>query len=152
MESKITLRAEEENEPHPNVSLDTENKGAFVKTLHTSREVKIYGLLETEIENLTCIGREQRLWSTIGAAAFALLLGCLWDMSNAPQGSKIPTSDYILIAVFILATLFSILKGFQYWIRQRNAIADLLPDKRVPLSIQIKDRILGYLLSKLPRI
>lgn len=131
-------------EPEPGFSVGT-TRGAVVTTLHTNREVKIYGVLETEIETLSNLGREQRLWSTISASSFILFLGCVWDMVGLPDGTQIPKNSILFSTCAFLISVGAFFKSHQYGRRQKSAIAALIPNRGVDFWDEVKRRVLTFI-------
>jgi hypothetical protein len=118
--------------PSSGGTLGPSERGAILRPLHTHREVKLYPLLETEIDTLSHLSRDQRLWTSIASAAATLLAGCIWDALLVTDAPTSPRSWWTMVGL-ALTILFALFKSNQYGRRRRDALAALVPQDDPPL-------------------
>jgi len=137
------------NREQTQFEVSTGQRGARIETLHTDRKVKIWGILETEIDLLINYGSEERLWSQIFGGSLALALGCIWSMMT--QDAPISKYEPLFFAMFTFGAVVGFLKSHQYRRKQKNTIAVLAADRRRDFFEQVGELILNWLRKSINR-
>ena len=74
-------------EPKASIVSESE-RGSYVVPIHRSRNVKIYPLLESELERLGEFSTQATFFFSVAFLFFGLGGGCAWDMLNAKEPSS----------------------------------------------------------------
>lgn len=90
------------------VSVSSDQPGAMVLKMYTTRQMKVYPIPEHELKMLQSLSSDKTFWSSVGSGVLVLLLGCLWDWSQLiPPATPSPTSK-LFAAVLVVICLFSL--------------------------------------------
>jgi len=89
-------------------SFTTAPRGAQYTTIHQERQVKVYPIQEHELRTIGVLSTQFTVWCSIGSICAALLLGCIWDITQIPEGEKASASSWAFIFGCVCVIVLSI--------------------------------------------
>jgi len=118
---------------------DDGNRGSTVIIQHTSRQMKLYGIFEEELNSLESMNSEGRFWSAVLAGVLALMFGSAWDVASATgeMTSQAKAFVFIQIITFVVAAA----RLLTVSIRRSVTLSGIRPDRKTPILYRTYHRL-----------